>query len=495
MSKKDMVCHQMPKEIVKEMDKYIIGQYEAKKAVAIAFVSRGRRMLVDDEVLRSEMLPKNVLLSGPTGVGKTEIARRVADITDSPFLKVEMTKFTEVGYAGKDVESIIRDFVDLTIKRERGKMIKNYEVSAKKMAIKYVIQAIKKATKMKKAVDDRNILQTIVTNDEKSKNKNISDSETFTEFEKKQSDNLFDSLNFDIDEDKFANGEYDDVDITIVMPDGVGSKKDSFIGLEDGFINGTSGAVAMISIIPLFSFNKGDKNVSEVARTMKVREALDIMTDYYIDKYLDKCLVVTDVIKKIEQKGVIFLDEIDKLISNKENKSRGDVSREGVQRDLLPIVEGTLVQTKYGSVRTDHILFIAAGAFYYNKISDLMPELQGRFPVSVELKSLTVKDFEHILTDLRYGLIEQQQKLLEVDGIDIKFKQDGIKAIAEISNRLNSELENIGARRLFSVIEKVVEEVSFSGKKGTKLIVDRKYVEKVTSDGFDKKIDARKYII
>lgn len=494
MSKQSEVCHQMPKEIVKEMDKYIIGQDEAKKAVAIAFVSRGRRMMIEDEVLRSEILPKNVLLSGPTGVGKTEIARRVADITDSPFLKVEMTKFTEVGYAGKDVESIIRDFVDLTIKRERDKMIKNYEASAKKMAIKYIIQAIKKATKMKKT-DDKNILQTIIANDKKLENKDTADSDAFVRPEENQSDSLFDNLNFDIDEDKFANGEYDDIDITIVVPDNVGSKKDSFVGIEDGFINGTSGAAAMISIIPLFSFSKGDKNVSEVARTMKVREALDMMTDYYIDKYIDKCLVVTDVIKKIEQKGVIFLDEIDKLISSKENKSRGEVSREGVQRDLLPIVEGTLVQTKYGSVRTDHILFIAAGAFYYNKISDLMPELQGRFPVSVELKSLTVKDFEHILTDLRYGLIEQQQKLLEVDGIDIKFKQDGIKAIAEISNRLNSELENIGARRLFSVIEKVVEEVSFSGKKGTKLIVDRKYVEKVTSDGFDKKIDARKYII
>ena len=315
MSKVEAVnCHQMPKEIVKEMDKYIIGQDEAKKAVAIAFVSRGRRMMVEDETLRSEILPKNVLLSGPTGVGKTEIARRVADITDSPFLKVEMTKFTEVGYAGKDVESIIRDFVDLTIKRERDKMIKNYEASARKMAIKYIIQAIKKATKMKKAADNnRNILQTIITNDEKPGNKNISDFKTFTEFEQKQSDNLFDNLNFDVDEDKFANGEYDDVDITIVMPENL--KKDSFVGLEDGFINGSNGAAAMISIIPLFSF-KGDKNTAGTERTMKVREALDIMTDYYIDKYIDKYLVVTDVIKKIEQKGVIFLDEIDKLISN-----------------------------------------------------------------------------------------------------------------------------------------------------------------------------------
>ena len=221
----------------------------------------------------------------------------------------------------------------------------------------------------------------------------------------------------------------------------------------------------MISVIPLFGI-KASKDENQVVKKMKVREALEAMADYYMAEFIDKHLVIADVLKKIEQQGVVFLDEIDKLISNKQSQSRGEVSREGVQRDLLPIIEGTIVPTKYGSVRTDHILFIAAGAFHDNKISDLMPELQGRFPVHVTLKSLTVKDFERILTDLKYNLPDQQKHLLKVDGIDVSFTKDGIRAIAEIAERMNSEIENTGARRLFSVIEKGMEEISFSGKHG-----------------------------
>ena len=446
MLKKVEFSHQTPKEIASKMDEYIIGQDDAKKAVAIAFVNRGRRMMIGDESLQAEISPKNVLLSGPTGVGKTEIARRVADITDSPFLKVEMTKFTEVGYAGKDVETIIRDLVDLTIKRERNKMIKEREEIAKKSAIKYVAQVMKDAGK-------------------------------------------------DVDLDKLAHGDYDNDEIKISLPATSRKHNDDkgvpFGGLEDGL----AGATMAISIVPLFDLGIPKSKKEKVVKTLKVREALESMAEYEVEDFVDKNLVIADVLKKIEQKGVVFLDEIDKLISNKNSQSRGEVSREGVQRDLLPLIEGTVVQTKYGSVKTDHILFIAAGAFHDNKISDLMPELQGRFPVEIELKSLSVKDFEKILTDLKYNLPDQQKSLLKVDGIDVEFKKDGIKAIATIAYRLNNELENTGARRLHSVIEKVLEEASFSGKKGTKIVVDKAYVEKMTKDEFDKKIDVNKYII
>ena len=446
MLKKVKYSHQTPKEIASKMDEYIIGQDDAKKAVAIAFVNRGRRMMIEDESLQAEISPKNVLLSGPTGVGKTEIARRVADITDSPFLKVEMTKFTEVGYAGKDVETIIRDLVDLTIKRERNKMIKEREDIAKKSAIKYVAQAMKDAGK-------------------------------------------------DVDLDKLAHGDYDNDEVKIALPATARKHNDekgaSFGGVEDGLV----GATMAISIVPLFDLGLPKSKKDKVVKTVKVREALESMAEYEVEEFVDKNLVIADVLKKIEQKGVVFLDEIDKLISNKNSQSRGEVSREGVQRDLLPLIEGTVVQTKYGSVKTDHILFIAAGAFHDNKTSDLMPELQGRFPVEIELKSLSVKDFEKILTDLKYNLPDQQKSLLKVDGIDIEFKKDGIKAIATIAHRLNNELENTGARRLHSVIEKVLEEASFSGNKGTKIVVDKAYVEKMTKDEFDKKVDVNKYII
>ncbi len=476
-----------PKKIVEEMDKYIIGQKEAKKAVAIAFANRRRRMMIENEDLRSEILPKNVLLSGPTGVGKTEIARRVADITDSPFLKVEMTKFTEVGYAGKDVENIIRDLVDLTIKREHDKMIKNYEATAKKMAVKYVAQAIQSFMKM--GGNNENILKTINSFDKEFKQMDEKNDSNRKRTGNKQLGNF---LDFDVSEEKLENGEYDDIDITISIPND--AKKDVFGNFNFGNSINDVNDVAMIGIT-LLNFKNENVFNKKTSKTVKVKDALKIMSNYYIDNYINKHLVVSDVIKKIEQNGVVFLDEIDKLISNKEYQSRGEVSREGVQRDLLAIVEGTIVQTKYGPIKTDHILFIAAGAFRYNKISDLMPELQGRFPVCVDLKPLTTKEFESVLTDLKYSLPEQQHDLLKVDGINISFTKNGLKAIAEITNRLNFELENTGARRLFSVIEKVVEEISFSAQRGDMFVIDRKYVEKMTSDGFGKKVDTRKYMI
>ncbi len=445
MKKATFNHHKTPEEIVVEMDKYIIGQQDAKRAVAIAFVNRGRRMMIKDERLRSEITPKNVLLYGPTGVGKTEIARRVADITDSPFLKVEMTKFTEVGYAGKDVESIIRDLVAITIKREKDRLSKEREIVSKKQALKVVARV------------------------------------------------LADTTGKPVDEEKLANGVYDNDEIKIELPDSFsGDKSDGMEDFGGGFGMGT----AIISVIPVFgAFSEGEKKTRKTLKNVKVRQALETLADHDLNEYVSKNLIIPDVLKKIEQKGVIFLDEIDKLISNKESHSRGEVSREGVQRDLLPIIEGTMVQTKYGSLRTDHILFIAAGAFHDNKVSDLMPELQGRFPICVPLKSLSVKDFEHILSDLKYSLPEQQQQLLKVDGINIVFEKSGLKEIAEISYRMNSELENTGARRLHSVIEKVVEEMSYSGKKGMKIVVDGAYVIKMTKDAFDKKVNVKKYVI
>ena len=445
MMKKAEVLHKTPKEIVKEMNNYIIGQDEAKKLVAIAFVNRGRRMMVEDEKLRSEITPKNVLLSGPTGVGKTEIARRVADITDSPFIKVEMTKFTEVGYAGKDVETIIRDLVEITIKREKNNLAKKYEDAAKANALKTVGDALRK--------------------------------------------NGFVNLN----EEKLANGEYDNQEIEIALPENPNKNQSN-----DPFFDGAApmgGTTAMISIIPLFDYSGSEKKNKKELKKVKVREALETLVEAEVAKHVDKGLIIADILRKIEQKGVVFLDEIDKLISHKDAQSRGEVSREGVQRDLLPIIEGTMVQTKHGTVKTDHILFIAAGAFHDNKVSDLMPELQGRFPVQVELKSLTVDDFEHILTDLKYNLLEQQKTLLKVDGINVVFEPNGVRAIAELAHRMNSELENTGARRLFSVIEKVTEDVSYNGKSGSEVVIDKKYVEKATEDIFDKKVNVRKYLI
>lgn len=445
--KRAEVSHQTPKEIAGKMDEYIIGQADAKKAVAIAFVNRGRRMMIEDERMRSEICPKNVLLYGPTGVGKTEIARRVADITDSPFIKVEMTKFTEVGYAGKDVESIIRDLVELTIKREKDKLAKSQEISAKRSALKYVARAMKEC-----AIEG-------------------------------------------IDETKLANGEYDNQEIQIEIPEGVGRKKvesDIFADAGGGFLGGTA---TIVGIMPLFEIATKEKVKKRELRTMKVREAMELLAEDEVFKYVDKNFVIADVLKKIEQRGVVFLDEIDKLISNKESQSRGEVSREGVQRDLLPVIEGTMVQTKYGAIRTDHILFIAAGAFHDNKIVDLMPELQGRFPVQVKLKSLTVDDFEHILTDVKYNVLEQQKMLLKVDGVDVIFEPSGINEIAKTAYRMNSDLENTGARRLYSVMETVMEEANYSAKSGTEFIIDDKYVKKATSDSPSEKVDVRKYMI
>ena len=448
MMKKVETSHQTPKEIASKMDEYIIGQTDAKKAVAIAFVNRGRRMMIEDEQMRGEICPKNVLLYGPTGVGKTEIARRVADITDSPFIKVEMTKFTEVGYVGKDVESIIRDLVELTIKREKDKLAKLQEINAKKSALKYVAKAMKE----------------------------------------------FGIEN--VDETKLANGEYDNQEIQIEMPEGTGRKKvenDIFGDTSGSFLGGTA---TIVGIMPLFEIGAKEKaQKKKELKTLKIREALEMIVEDEVFKYVDKHFIVADVLKKVEQRGVVFLDEIDKLISNKESQSRGEVSREGVQRDLLPVIEGTMVQTKYGAIRTDHILFIAAGAFHDNKITDLMPELQGRFPVQVKLKSLTVDDFEHILTDVKYNILEQQKMLLKVDGVDVIFEPSGINEIAKTAYRMNSDMENTGARRLYSVMETVMEEANYSAKSGTEFIINDKYVKKATSEKIDDKVDVRKYMI
>ena len=348
--------------------------------------------------------------------------------------------------ARKDfLESTIRDLVEITIKREKNNLAKTYEETAKANALKAVGDALRK--------------------------------------------DGFVNLN----EDKLANGEYDNQEVEIALPENPNKSQSSDPFFDGATPMGTT--TTMISIIPLFEYNGPDKKNKKELKKVKVREALETLVEAEVAKHVDKGLIIADILRKIEQKGVVFLDEIDKLISHKEAQSRGEVSREGVQRDLLPIIEGTMVQTKHGTVKTDHILFIAAGAFHDNKVSDLMPELQGRFPVQVELKSLTVDDFEHILTDLKYNLLEQQKTLLKVDGINIVFEPDGVRAIAELAHRMNSELENTGARRLFSVIEKVTEDISYNGKSGSEAVIDKKYVEKTTADIFDKKVNVRKYLI
>ena len=419
-----------PQEIVHELDKHIVGQADAKRAVAIALRNRWRRQQVA-EPLRHEITPKNILMIGPTGVGKTEIARRLAKLADAPFIKVEATKFTEVGYVGKDVDSIIRDLTEVAIKGARDLAIKRNRAKAEDAA-------------------EERILDVLLPPPPKNPYASVSEIEQGGETRQKFRKML-------------REGKFDDKEIEIDIAAAAPSMEIfSPPGMED-FSSQLQG---------MFKNAFADKRKPQ---KLKVVDALKLVTDEEAAKLINDDDLKADALHAVEQSGIVFIDEIDKVTSRAEG-SAGEVSRQGVQRDLLPLVEGTTVSTKYGMVKTDHILFIASGAFQLAKPSDLIPELQGRLPIRVELSSLTVEDFGRILTGTDACLIKQYQALLEPEGVQLTFTDDGVRRLAEIAYQVNETTENIGARRLHTVMEKLLEEVSFHAKGGD-VCIDAPYVD------------------
>lgn len=422
-----------PQEIVHELDKHIIGQNSAKRAVAIALRNRWRRQQIADP-LRQEITPKNILMIGPTGVGKTEIARRLAKLADAPFIKIEATKFTEVGYVGRDVDSIIRDLVETAIKQLREKETKKKQPLAEDRAEERILDALLPPA--------RNLDSHLSSTEE--------DNSTRQKFRK-----------------KLREGNLDDkeIDIEIATP-----RASMEIFAPPGMEDLTS------QIQGMFQNMTGDRKRT---RKLTIREAKKLLLEEEAAKMVNDEELKLNAIQNVEQNGIVFLDEIDKITSRSGNVSGGDVSRQGVQRDLLPLVEGTTISTKYGMIRTDHILFVASGAFHLTKPSDLIPELQGRFPIRVELTSLSVSDFEQILTNTDACLTRQYEALLKTESIELKFSSDAIKRLAEIAYSVNNKTENIGARRLHTVMERMLEDISFNAPKhsGKTIEIDAAYVE------------------
>lgn len=424
-----------PREITSELDKHIVGQQSAKRAVAIALRNRWRRMQLDDN-LRNEITPKNILMIGPTGVGKTEIARRLARLADAPFIKVEATKFTEVGYVGRDVESIVRDLADVAVKMIRESEMQKVEHLAEDLAEERILDVL-----LPQARSD----ETPSENDSQSTARQV--------FRK-----------------KLRQGELDDKEIEIKVAEApTGVEIMAPPGLEDM----TSQLKSMFS-----NMNSGRKR----SRRLTVKAALKTVKDEEAAKLIDEEEIKNRAVEAAEQTGIVFIDEIDK-VTNKHDSGSASVSREGVQRDLLPLIEGSTVSTKYGSIKTDHILFIASGAFHLSRPSDLIPELQGRLPIRVELDALTAKDFERILEEPNASLTEQYQALLGTEDLRVSFSADGIAKIAETAWQVNERTENIGARRLHTVMERLLEEVSYSASDlavgdSKELVIDRAYVEK-----------------
>ena len=453
-----------PKEIVAELDKYIVGQKEAKKAVAVALRNRWRRQRLPED-MRDEVAPKNIIMIGPTGVGKTEIARRLAKLVRAPFLKVEATKFTEVGYVGRDVESIIRDLVEIAVNMVKEEKIKEVEERARELAYERLAEIM--------VPEPQTPQQSIQSLFDVFLPSPKSEPQAERELSRvKDERNRVKKL---LKEGKLDE-ETVEIAVTVERP-GI-----NVIGLGAGAENIQE---MLSSILP-----KPKK-----LRKMKVKEALRYLTQEEAQKLIDMDEVIREAIDRVENQGIVFIDEIDKVAAR--SGGRGpDVSREGVQRDLLPIVEGSKVSTKYGLVRTDHILFIAAGAFHIAKPSDLLPELQGRFPIRVELKPLTKEDFVRILTEPKNALTKQYKALLETEGVEIEFTPDGIEEIARIAEEANTKAENIGARRLHTVMEKLLEELSFNAPemKGQKVVIDREYVREKLSRVIEDE-DLTKYIL
>ncbi len=436
-----------PKEMVLELDKYVVGQEEAKKIIAVAFRNRYRRLMLDDEQLKEDIVPKNVLLIGSTGVGKTEIVRRASQICNAPFIKVEATRFTEVGYVGKDVESIIRDLTDKAVAKSKNEERKKCEIEVQARVKAAILKIL-----YKKYAKDDTILKSEVRKD-------------------------------------FESGKFDTNIIEIEVKD------EQNTSMQD--LDLPSAPMGMhMSIMSVSDLFRSEKPV-KVKKTVK--EAISLLTREYADDMVDEKALIKKTLKNVEESGVVFIDEIDKVISGKESGGRGDISREGVQRDLLPLIEGASIQTKHGYVETRHILFIGCGAFYQNKPSDLLPELQGRFPIRANLKNLTDKDFYKILTSTQNNLIIQYVKMMEVDNLEIKFTDDALLKIAEITFELNQANDNIGARRLHTVIEKVLEEILYehpkSSKKPEKIDIDEKFVLSRLGAELEKKMQYSKFIL
>ncbi|QQP89549.1 ATP-dependent protease ATPase subunit HslU [Skermanella sp. TT6] len=432
-----------PREIVSELDRYIVGQHDAKRAVAIALRNRWRRLQLP-EGLREEVLPKNILMIGPTGVGKTEIARRLAKLAQAPFLKVEATKFTEVGYVGRDVEQIVRDLVEIAITMTKDKLRKEV------------------ASKAELRAEDRVLDALVGTN---------AAPETRQKFRK-----------------MLREGSLNEREIEIQVADS------GVPGMPTFDVPGMPGAqMGMLNLNDIFGKAFGGRTKT---RRLSVAESYEVLMAEESDKLLDQETVVGEAIQSVEQNGIVFLDEIDKISARSEGRGGADVSREGVQRDLLPLIEGTSVATKHGTVKTDHILFIASGAFHVSKPSDLLPELQGRLPIRVELKALTREDFRRILTEPEASLIKQYKALLKTEDVELEFADDAIDELASLAAEINTSVENIGARRLHTVMERLLEEISFnaSDRGGQTITIDAGYVRTQVSN-LAKNADLSKFIL